>query len=105
MVLCVKVLERDSEKLEKDTFIEKYGTLTEEIDVTTAIYGKAYYGVFMLRRLLYACILVIFHASPYVQLYVCLFLLTSPVLFFGLTRRCSCTCSVCGPSKPRSITS
>ena len=82
MTVTLRLLEKESEKLAKEKFTERFGTLTEGIAIERSIYTKGYYGVYMLRRMIYALILVFVYALPTSQLIVCLLVAIMPVCVY-----------------------
>ena len=61
-------------------FKEKYGTLVEGLAVTGIYWDKAFYALFLMRRLLYALILTTMIFYPVLQLVLTLCLTIVPVL-------------------------
>jgi hypothetical protein len=79
MAVTLRLLEKEAEKLSKEKFVEHFGTLTEGIAIENSVYAKGYYGVYMLRRMAYAVILVFAYALPTPQLFLCLIVAIIPV--------------------------
>ena len=77
------LLEKPIPQLTEESFIEKYGTLIEGLNLTTkkrSYWIKAYYPLFLIRRLMYSACLVSFMSYPKVQLFLCFLLLVVPVI-------------------------
>jgi hypothetical protein len=62
-------------------FKKKYGIIIETIDVNSSIVKKAYYPLYLIRRLGYAVILSIFHRYPMLQVLLIIFVIILPVSF------------------------
>ena len=60
--------------MKKESFNEKYGTLTEDFFVKRTLYQKAYYPIFVFQRLLITAILVMMYDSPWLQIVLLFFI-------------------------------
>lgn len=80
MSVSLFLVERGKEELEKPEFEETYGTIVEDIAVNASHWCTAYYPIFLLRRFVYAGILVTLYYYPLTQLMCCLFISIIPVL-------------------------
>jgi hypothetical protein len=86
----LRLIETDDEDIKKEVFKAKYGTIVEGIAITGIYWDKAFYPLFLMRRLLYSAILTTMISYPTVQLVMCVFATIIPVLCLRYTRRCYC---------------
>ena len=82
LVVCLKLSETNDEEMEQDEFKEVYGTIIEDLDYAGSLPGKAYYPIYLTRRLLYVFILVMLIDYPVIQLGLVLALVVIPMLFY-----------------------
>jgi hypothetical protein len=82
MGFCASLTECRQKEAIKAEFVAKYGTLFESIQLKKAVWKRKFNTVFIIRRFLYALLIIILHAYPWVQ-YIALFIVAIiPVLKF-----------------------
>lgn len=80
LIIVINLIEHDNEELKTETFKNEYGTIIEGIDLKGVFWDKAYYIIFLYRRLVYAAILAILYQYPMLQLVLSLVITCIPVL-------------------------
>ena len=77
------MIESPNESLVKLEFKDAYGTIIEGVNVTPGSYSQYYYPIYMIRRMIYAILLVALAEYPKVQLILIPLLLNYPVFLLS----------------------
>lgn len=87
LVKTIFIVEKPYKELKTPEFNEKYGTLLEELEIEKdTILARYYYPIFMIRRALYAAILILFSDSPTLQVGLIELIVHLPVWFIFLQK-------------------
>ena len=73
------ISETPNEEITNPKFTNAYGIIVEKIDITKPIIVKAFYPLYLIRRFIYAILLVCMHSYPIYQLVIIIFCLIIPV--------------------------
>lgn len=68
-------------------FAKTFGIIEENIDIDSSTVAKAYYPLYLIRRLAFAAVLTVFYEYPMRQLEITIGVVVLPVLF-GARSRC-----------------
>jgi hypothetical protein len=90
LIVSAHLVERRWKRLTKENFLETYGTLVEELELKGNSWRKRFNTIFLFRRTVYSLILVALYDQPYLQLYLCIFIVVLPVRSIT-THRCYST--------------
>ena len=80
LVVVLRLIETEDEEIRKQDFKEKYGTIVEGISIRGIYWDKAFYPLFLMRRIIYSAILTTMITYPVVQLALCIVLGVIPVM-------------------------
>ncbi len=79
MGLGMIAAEYSKKKITKPQFVAQYGTLFEDFHVANTVWRKKYNSIFLLRRLLYAAILILTFNYPMIQYILLMAIFVIPV--------------------------
>lgn len=90
-------METPDKEIATPEFKETYGMLIENIPEKEPYHKRIYYPIYLFRRFIYMCVIVLFFEYPLFQIWT--IILTTVPVFQSVRRRCYCTWRSSGPLK------
>jgi len=83
IVKSFHLVEKSSSVLETNEFKETYGNIVEDLKVKKGrLWPRYYYPIYLIRRLVYAVVLIVLIDYPFIQLWLIIFVTTIPILLY-----------------------
>lgn len=78
LIICIRLVETPNEDVAQAEFKDSYGSITDDVRIESAA-CKQYYPIYMIRRIVYALILIALAEYPVIQLIIVPIVVVVPV--------------------------